>query len=173
MDLNNVGYRMMGLQKMVDGRQFFGLVQVNNVLRTQNDISDYLMHVSNNSWVRPGMACWYEDTKFLLGTGVTEFNGGPKFRNLRMIEVHETVNWTRVTTSLDPVSKLEKKSATQNLGTALVCRISTSKISDAFRTSDSKFRLITNSLVKPDDRVGNYTITFVETRHGLQYAEGR
>jgi hypothetical protein len=166
--------RMAGLLKLTDGRQYRGIVHVNSVLRTQNDIADYLLQV-NSAAAFPvaGDATVYAGKKFLLGTGVTEFNGGPLFRSLRMITVDQELAWTRASASTDTLTGLPKASSQPSQGTALCCVQATSKISDVFRINTSKFALITNSAVHVDDRLGNFVVVFVETRHGLQYAEVR
>lgn len=165
--------RQTALMKTTDGRQFRGIVQVNSVLRTQNDIADYLLQVNKGVVVHTGDAMIYDDHKFLLGDGVTDFNGGPLFRTHRMITVTAQLAWSRTTTTIDPVSKLPKSTGATALGTALVCMLATSNISDIFKVATSKFQLITNSHVLVDDKLGSYVVTFVETRHGLQYAEVR
>lgn len=173
MDLSQSGFRMKGLHKLVDGRQFYGMVNVNSVLRTQNDIADYLIQVPRTCFVQPGTAMVYHDIKFLLGRGVEEYSGEGLFRTLRMLEVNEEGAWTRAAGGTDTLTGLAKETSRTNLGNALICRIATANISDAFHTNDSKYMLITNSAVQVNDKVGPYIITFVEVRHGLSYAEAR
>lgn len=173
MDLSRGGFRMKGLHKLVDGRQFYGMVNVNSVLRTQNDIADYLIQVPRDCFVQPGTAMVYHGIKFLLGRGVEEYSGEGLFRTLRMLEVNEEGAWTRVGDTTNALTGLKTEEYHVSLGTALICRIATANISDAFHTNDSKYMLITNSAIQVNDKVGPYLITFVEVRHGLSYAEAR
>ena len=173
MDLQRGDSRIQTLLKDVRGRKFYGLVEVNSVLRTQNDIADYLLQINKACFIRPGDAMPWDGEKFLLGTGVTENNGGPLFRSLRMIRVDHEFKWTRSWTETDSRTWLEKTATDIPKGVALCCMQATSKISDAFHVATSKYQLITNSPVIVDDRLDDYVVTFTEAKHGLWYTEVR
>jgi hypothetical protein len=170
--LSSVGFRLMDLLTTLEGSKFRGLIQTNNVLRTQNDISDYLLQVSlENDIAVEGKVIFYDGEKFLLGRGVTEFNAGPRFRNLRMIEVTDTFQWTRAATTTDPVSGLSQQTGQTSLGTCYANKLGTAAVSDIFHTGDYKFALITNAAVQVNDKLDDLTVTHIESRHGLTYAQ--
>lgn len=173
MDLQRGDSRIQSLLTDVRGRKFYGLVEVNSVLRTQTDIADYLVQVNRACFIKGGDAMLWDNFKFLLGTGVTENNGGPLFRTFRMIRVSHELAWTRTLSSTDDITGLNKKATEIPLGTALCTMQATSKIADEFKVATSKFMLITNSSVQVNDHLGPYIVTFIEPRHELIYAEVR
>lgn len=159
--------------KDVRGRTFFGTVEVNSVLRTQNDIADYLLQVNKQCFITGGDAIVWDGSKFLVGTGVTENLHGPLTRSFRLIRVDLELAWTRAAGSVDTLTGLQKETSDTAVGTALVSSQATSKNSDVFRVETSKYLLVTNSPVQVNDRVGPYVITFVEKKHALYFAEAR
>lgn len=172
MDLSQGHIKFDGLFKATDGRQFYGIVHVNNVLRTQNDIADYLLQVTERCFIKAGDAMFYQGLKFMLGRGVDEFNRESVLRMLRMIEVNAELPWSRAVDLKDPLTDLTiSTDPAQNLGTALVNILATHQISDTFKTGNSKLAMVSNSPLQPNDKVGPYQITYSEVRHGLTYAE--
>lgn len=174
MDLTTFDSALTGRLKMLDGRTFRGIVYTNSVLRTQNDVADYLLSVNAKCFARAGDACYYEgNTVFLLGEGVQDFSGGPLTRSLRMVRANAHLAHSRATAAVDAVSGLAKASGgPTNLGTIWCSMLATSKINDGFHTADSKYALITNDpTVQVADQIGKYICTFVQTLHGLTFFE--
>lgn len=173
MQLEYVDAHIRARLKDVRGRVFFGSVKINSVLRTQNDIADYLLEINKECFIRAGDAMVWDTGKFLLGTGVTDSLGGPLGRNLRMIRVDRELEWTRAGTTTDPLTGLPRQSYDISEGTILISLQATSKNIDAFKVDTSKYLLVTNSPIQVNDRVGPYIIMFVEQKHVLFYAEAK
>lgn len=175
--------RISNVMKLTDGRLFNGIVSVNSVLRTQNDIADYLLQINRQAqFPVAGNVALYDNSKFILGEGVTEEIGGPIFRSLRMIRVDHEMTWGRPAPTTDTLSGLPAGSGYAGQGTAYCNMEATSKISDAFKVATSKYALVTGSKLAVNDRLDDidlqghpvhYTVTFVEQRHKIVYAEVR
>lgn len=169
--LTNVGAKFRGTLKTITGKKFRGLVVEASLLRDKSAINDYIVRIGENATIRPGEIMYYDGAEYLLGAAATEMSGLPLFRFMRMILITHHLVWTRVQTVIDPVSKLKTSVANMPMGTVHASVLHDGKIDDAFRIQGSRFRLITDSAVQLNDKVGEWSVTFIEPRYGVNFCE--
>jgi hypothetical protein len=112
-------------------------------------------------------------TSYLLVQHLDSFNSGAIYRTFRMILMDQRLQWSRQTTIIDPVTKLEKGTGTENLGLIDLMVDPDGLVKGKVKIAESKVKIVCGADLKVGDRVGDYSVTFVDTVLGVTVAEAR
>jgi hypothetical protein len=168
----DLGTRFDGKLKTTAGKTFKGLVIEAAILRDRGGVADYVLKVGRRSVVNPSDVIVYNGLRYLIGRSAAEMSGAPLFQFMQMIEVTHDLPWSRWTPVRDMMTGLERESsASEEFGDLPVSLLKTGRIDDVFRVQGSRYRLVTGGAVQVNDRLGEFLVTFVEPRFGIQFAE--
>lgn len=166
------GSRLESTLQTIDGAEFKAFVSLSTKRLSSNISIEYNLRLPRNSIVRPGTVVIFGEHKFIVAEGSEGFFAGPNFILRRMIQVTDELPWSRRTSTIDPVSKLERTNSTPTpLGTAYGMLMVGSQINDIFQVQDSRYHFITGQPVMINDLIGPYSVTFVAPRIGIWFAE--
>lgn len=111
---------------------------------------------------------------YVLAEHLDSHNAGIVYRTFRMIRVDEELAWTRMSTAPDAVTGLEKEDAEPvELGTVSVMVDPIRREDGQLHMKESRVRLVCGADLKIGDRVGDYSILFVDNVLGVTVAEAQ
>lgn len=111
--------------------------------------------------------------QYLLANHMASHSAGIIYNTFRMIPVDEELAWSRQTSAIDPISGISRGETTSNLGT-ITCTVEPINLEKRAKMKpESKVLIITGEAVEIADRVGDYTVTFVDRVLGISVAEAQ
>lgn len=173
MEFGRAGSRLEATLTTVDGREFQGFVTpVSSASKLYANIPlEYDLRLPVNTISKIGDVIYYGSGLFMIAEGSVGFFAGPNFHLRRMVQALQTLAWSRRQSTVDPVTGLSKASAETALGMAYGTLTPSAAFNDVFQVEDSRYHFVTTAAVQVNDMVGPYTVTFVSSRVGLQFAE--
>lgn len=112
--------------------------------------------------------------RFLLADlGKVDFMGDPTYRTFRLYEMTHQMVWTRESTIIDPVTKLERSTGRQDLGTIWVALelYGREEVDRTLRILEETSRVITGSALQLNDQLDGRVVRRVNPLLGVTVAE--
>lgn len=173
MDLGSVHSGFSSELDIVGGGRLRGQI---SEFKTELGTLEYvarLLKVSPRSPARAGQVVVDpEGLRYILTEHMgSYFNGSLTYNTLRMIRADQELPWSRQTTAKDPITGLAKGTTTQDLGSLNVNVKPINLERRAKMKPESKVEILSGQELKVGDRLGDYSVTFVDHVLGVWLAE--
>lgn len=144
-------HRFTTLFRTEDGHEFLGqLGDPNSSTRPNKEIQNLphrTLAVSRNSVAREGMVVSALGVRHILFGQHTMGN----IQKFLVVQVSQTVVWSRLETLIDPVTNMKSGTSTVILDPALPCLLEPGRVYEEQRFSKTMYSMITGSPVRPGD----------------------
>lgn len=174
MDLSRVHKRFQETLKIPSGGKLRGQITDYTDEVSQLKYPSRLLKVDVASSATPGtVVVTSTGYAYVLAAHLDSHNAGAVYRTFRMIRVDEKLSWSREEATTDPVTGLARGSGVTPLGDIDVMVDPISRDDGKVKFGESRVRLVCGADLKVGDRVGDYSVLFVDQVLGVTVAEAR